>query len=264
MSDVYAPPQARLRETLPVSADAGEGVYPLAVGPLFQATLDRMKEHGAVAVLGTFLLFVGSTVVNMPFAVLPAFVRGVGIGLAGEQGLSEGADVALALVGVVVQLLGIVVQLLSSGYVMLGMARGNLAIARGGPVSLGQYFPTEPGLLAQGMLANLVTTFVIAAGFCLLIVPGVVAMLGLWLWPMALLDERRGVLEALRRSWELTDGHKMDILVWALAMTALTFVVALPTCGLGAVLTLPVLGIGLSLAWLGLVRHQGERLPGPG
>lgn len=263
MSDVYAPPQSNLRETVPMAAGTGKGVYPPAVGPLFTATLDRMKEHGAVALLGTLMLSFGSAAVNMPFAFLPAFVRGLAIGLAGEQGLSEGMDLALALLGVVAQLLGVVMQVLSGGYVLVGMARGNLAIARGGPVSLGDYFPTDPGLLAQGALANLVSTLAIVAGFCLFIVPGVLAMVGLWLWPMALLDERRGALDALRRSWELTDGHKMDILVWHLVMFALGVLVTLPTCGLGLFVVLPMLTIGLSLAWLGLVAHEGERLPAP-
>jgi uncharacterized membrane protein len=51
-------------------------------------------------------------------------------------------------------------------------------------------------------------------GFCLLIVPGIILASGLLMTSFVMKDDEQiGYIDAMKKSWELTDGHKAD-LVW--------------------------------------------------
>lgn len=61
--------------------------------------------------------------------------------------------------------------------------------------------------------ASALSLFVIFGGLLLLVVPGVILMLMLWVVVPVAVTEKPGSLESLRRSRELTDGHRGSLLV---------------------------------------------------
>jgi uncharacterized membrane protein len=53
-----------------------------------------------------------------------------------------------------------------------------------------------------------------AIGFCLLIIPGFIICAGLLMTPFIMKDDEQiGYIDAMKKSWELTNGHKAD-LIW--------------------------------------------------
>lgn len=62
------------------------------------------------------------------------------------------------------------------------------------------------------MVAGLLYLLIVALGTCLLLVPGIIAGLGLSMTFLIMIDEPniRGV-DALKKSWDLMQGHKWDL-----------------------------------------------------
>jgi hypothetical protein len=97
--------------------------------------------------------------------------------------------------------------------------------------SFKRFFP----LLGAGILAVLI----IWGGFLLLIVPGVIFACALAPAIPAVMAERLGPVEAIRRSWALTRGHRASILLAALVLFLIQFGINLVAAVLGIV---PILG----------------------
>jgi uncharacterized membrane protein len=106
--------------------------------------------------------------------------------------------------------------------VLLDAARGKapdfMAILSG----FDRFFP----LLATNVLLMLA----ICSGMVLLIVPGVIASLGLSLAAYYCVDERLGPIASLRASWNATRGHKVQVLVFMLAAMLVSLVGFLACC----------------------------------
>lgn len=65
-------------------------------------------------------------------------------------------------------------------------------------------------LLLTGLLQGLA----IAGGFLLLIIPGVIIYLGLSLVTHVVVDKNLGYVDAIKASWRITDGHKLDLFIF--------------------------------------------------
>jgi membrane-anchored glycerophosphoryl diester phosphodiesterase (GDPDase) len=74
-------------------------------------------------------------------------------------------------------------------------------------------------------------------GFILFVIPGVFLFLGWYICIPVMVVEKRGVLESLSRSWELTKGYKR----WILLLTVILWVV---TVVISTVLTLTSIPFG--------------------
>lgn len=95
----------------------------------------------------------------------------------------------------------------------------------------------EPQFSAYGQQSRKILTFLIAGilysviillGFALLIVPGIYLVLRLQFFSAFIVEEDAGIIESLQRSWNITEGQVLPLLLLALAM--------LGVCLLGAIL----------------------------
>jgi hypothetical protein len=59
---------------------------------------------------------------------------------------------------------------------------------------------------------SILLTLIIAGGYLLFVIPGIVLNLGLTFSSQILVVEKKGVIESLKRSWKLTNGKKIEIL----------------------------------------------------
>lgn len=94
-----------------------------------------------------------------------------------------------------------------------------------------------PLLLLASFLAGMATVF----GLLLLILPGIIVALALAVVVPVMVVENPGPLAALQRSYELTNGHKVQIF-----FIMLIFIVAILLFGLIGGVLVEVLGIGAS------------------
>jgi hypothetical protein len=154
-----------------------------------------------------------------------------------------GSVVGGGLPGAAVQL-GTVVVLVLLG---LGVIRASLAAADGGTPRLGMLLVTDgwgPYLLA----ASLVTVGV-AVGLVLCLVPGVVLGLTWEFYGFVIAEDPAGsTLDALRRSAELTRGHRWQLLGLAVLLVLIN-IVGLLACCVGVVFTIGIAWVTTACAY---------------
>lgn len=84
------------------------------------------------------------------------------------------------------------------------------------------------------MVAGLIGSVLTVIGLCLLIVPGVIIALGLSMtWFIMLDNPNISGVDALRESWRMMDGHKMDLFLLVVRFIGWLLLVFI-TCGIAA------------------------------
>ena len=100
--------------------------------------------------------------------------------------------------------------------VLLGVNKYHLGIVRGENVDLGllkNYFGEALKLVGLYLLIELLTF----GGFILLIIPGVIVALSLMFVYYVYLDYKLGIIGSIKKSFELTKGHRWDLFVLMLS-----------------------------------------------
>ncbi len=253
MSDVYTPPESELLATSsggPPPTD-GRGVYPVEVGTLLSRSWEVLQPMLAPAALATLAIVAVQMVGNMPVA----FIQGV------LQTVMQGADddttrMLIGVLLVLLQIFGVVIGQLTQSFLALGMARGSSKMVTTGVVEVSDFLPFEPMLILRGFGASLLYLFVVTAGTCAFIVPGIMATFGLILWPYAMVVEGHGPVDALKRSWQLTDGAKLSMFGFSFCV-ALGSIVLLPlTLCIGLLVVLPFTYVAYGLIFEGARAHK--------
>lgn len=84
------------------------------------------------------------------------------------------------------------------------------------------------------MAAGIICSILTVIGLCLLIVPGVIIALGLSMtWFIMLDNPNISGVDALRESWRMMDGHKMDLFLLVVRFIGWILLVCI-TCGIAA------------------------------
>ena len=74
-------------------------------------------------------------------------------------------------------------------------------------------------------LAAYVIFFVITAlGFALLIIPGIYLSLRLQFYLASMVDENTGIIESLKRSWEITKGYSLELFILSLIIVLISLI----------------------------------------
>lgn len=167
----------------------------------------------------------------------PVLIWGIG-SVQGEMDLDKFLSVAKTLqrIGIFSTLLNIVLSAALTYGVVMELQGHHASI--GACISKGimRFFPTL-GVVLLSLLC-------IAGGFILLIIPGVILYCMLYVSTQASVLEQPGLLGALKRSRELTSGHKLEIF-------GLLFVLGLLGFGLGKICEIIALPSEISPSTLG-------------
>lgn len=113
------------------------------------------------------------------------------------------------------------------------------------------------GQIVDLLIAGIVTGVIVTIGFVLLIVPGIMAGLGLMLAQYLVMDRGMKGMDAVKESWERMKGHKMDAFLLALASIAIVLAGVI-ACFVGIFVAVPVV-IGAQAAFYN--RVMGESTP---
>ncbi|MFC1866448.1 YciC family protein, partial [Chloroflexota bacterium] len=127
------------------------------------------------------------------------------------------------------------------GPVAFGVSYASLKAARGDRLTVVDMFAAFRNYL-NAVLASLLTGMIIAFGLILLIIPGIIFACKLAFTPYLVVDRKMEVIEAMKTSWRMTDGHAMEVFGIAL--------LAIPVCVAGFLLF--GVGIILSIMWINL------------
>ncbi len=154
---------------------------------------------------------------------------------------------------IVMGLIGIVVNIL----VGLGLTTFFLrAHDRISGVTIGDLWNPEPVWRFIG--AELLAFLIIFVGLLLLVVPGIIASLGLGFTPYVVVDRGLGPVESLKESWRITNGNKWRILLFGLALLGINIIGVL-LLGIGVLASAPISMLALVHAYRFLQTAAGPR-----
>jgi uncharacterized membrane protein len=104
--------------------------------------------------------------------------------------------------------------------------------------------------------AELLGMIIVFVGFLLLIVPGVIAAIGLCFVAYLVVDRGAGPIEALKESWRVTKGHKWQLFLLGLALIGLNLL-GLLALVVGVLVTIPISWLALTHAYRTLQSRAG-------
>lgn len=147
----------------------------------------------------------------------------------------------LLLFGITYGLFTFIYSILLLNPIKYGVSFAYLRAARGDRLEVKDMFDVFKNYW-NAVLANLLVGVIIVIGIVFLIVPGIIFACKLAFVPYLVVDRRMDVIEAVKESWRMTDGH-----AWTVFLIAL---LGIPICILG--LLLFGVGIIFALIWIGL------------
>ncbi len=200
------------------------------------------KKHWAVLFGGVFLVSV--------IAGVPGYIAsGVQAGAELQPGTSE---------YVLVQGVGNLLDGLLSVFFSIGQVRLFLQAARGRTPDFGVLFSGMdrfPAVFVAGLIAGIL--YII--GFVLLIVPMFILIYGLYFATWFVVDHQLGPVEALKKSWEVTNGHKLNLFLFSL-LSILVGLAGCAACLVGIYAAQAVIGVASAIIFL---RLTGEQVAAP-
>ena len=129
-----------------------------------------------------------------------------------------------------------------TGPITVGVAFFHLKIAREEEVDINMLFEGFK-MFGKALGAYLLMMIAIFIGVLLLIIPGIIAALGLSQTFYILNDDPEiGIVDALKFSWELTDGHKFDLLILGLRFLG-WILLSILTLGIGFFFLIPYMNV---------------------
>ncbi len=91
------------------------------------------------------------------------------------------------------------------------MVSGVFQLLRGAPLQIGECLRLAAARWPEVMGLAILTILAVVGGLLLCLLPGIVVICGLFVAMPALLVERLRIIEAMKRSWSLTEGYKTVI-----------------------------------------------------
>lgn len=193
--------------------------------------------------LGLMLpFFVGALVIALP-GVIFGGIRG-GVIAANNGRLDPELAIAFSVGNIVVQIIGLLLR----AWIFGGMFQIALDVARGNSYSIGGVFSGGKHFLSM-LVIQIVLGIAIGLGCMCLVAPGVFLMLALSQSYYCAVDQGLGPIEAIQKSWSITEGQKGDIFVLALIVFGITLL-AILLCCLPVLFVTPVAYLAGAYAYL--------------
>lgn len=195
--------------------------FVLFIGVLLTGLLINVLRYGGIA------LIIGSQVI---FALI---TRTPGMEFS-TQAITAGLTFKIILSSL---LLYFLFKIVDSLYVM-GISRICLDIYDTGESSYAQLFCCLH-LVVYHIIASILFWLMVAFGLILLIIPGLIMAIKFWFFQFFIVDEQVGPLEALQKSSQLVDGHKLEVGTVLLILILINMAAAW-AFGIGLILTIPL------------------------
>lgn len=131
-------------------------------------------------------------------------------------------------------LLGILINV----FLQIGLIKVTLSIIDGRKGDVGELFGGAPHFL-KVLGASLLYGLIVMGGLILLIVPGIIWGIKYFFFDYLIIDEDRDIVEAFRKSGEITRGQLLNLFLFGLLMGVINMGGAM-LCGVGIIFTMPI------------------------
>ena len=156
--------------------------------------------------------------------------------------------------------IGMIIQIGLSTIFNLAMYMFFLKIVRGQEVKIEDLKDLKPFII-PAILTMFLFSLATMGGFFLLVIPAYIFMLGFFYAPVLVIDKNLSPMNAMKGSWRLTDGNKVNILIYFL-LAGLMNLAGMLACGVGMMLTFPITWIGMMMLYDKLA-EPGNAYTGP-
>ncbi len=146
----------------------------------------------------------------------------------------SGSATDVALVSVILSLASSVISV----WLGLGLIRIVLDLVDGHKSELTRLF-SQSGVLVQAIIAGILSGLIIAIGFMLLVIPGIIFAMKLQFVSSLIIDKKLGPIAAIKESWRITDGSLGNLFIFLVLLLVLNFVAMLLLL-IPLLITLPV------------------------
>ena len=120
-----------------------------------------------------------------------------------------------------------ILLILVLAYFMFGYARLMFRLASGERASVREIFKAPREQFVQYFKGKLITFLLLLVGFILLVIPGIIVAIGLSMFTFVFFDKNTKAVEALKTSWAITKGHRVNIFLFGLVVAVASFIVGL-------------------------------------
>lgn len=148
-----------------------------------------------------------------------------------------------------------IVMFLVGAFVRIGASSMWLRILRGQDSSFGAAFKGAGSFFLPMAGTLFLTALAVFGGTLLCLIPGIILTLGLYFVHFMVVDKNIGYVDAIKASWQLTDGHKVSLLI---------FVILAWLLNVGGILACCVGIIGTNAITMGAMAIIYNRLAAPG
>jgi hypothetical protein len=266
----------------PPSAGGGGAIPPRGLGDILSAAFEVYRANAAklitiVAVVVIPLTFLTALFTSMLSNNVQDVATSLQVDPSTGQITSSGSSATTSagnaiLLTLLVALLSFLIQYLLTGALTRGAASSVLGRDVDVQASYGYAFSRLLPLIGLAILVGIV----VALGFVLLIIPGIIFLVFLSMAVPAFVVERLGITASMSRSWNLVKGywwHTLGVIVvtWILAavvtrvLSAIggtSFVGVWITSALGQIITAPFVALVTVLLYVDLrSRHEGLTAP---
>jgi len=132
--------------------------------------------------------------------------------------------------------LGIAYGILVVSPIEYGVSFSYLKASRGDRLEIKNVFEAFQNYW-NAVLASLMVSVIVVIGFILLIVPGIIFACKLAFTPYLIVDQRMEVIEAIKASWRMTNGHAWKVFLIGLLAIPI-FIAGLICFGVGVIISI--------------------------
>jgi hypothetical protein len=198
----YASPQGAYQLAKSTYPDLPVQAQKVSVDSVLNCAWELWKRHLGLLVGVTLTIVAISYAVAIPFGIVQFIFQ------------QNGEDEAAAVVGFLAQLVGQLVQM----YLSIGNVQIALKLARGQPAEFFDLFRGVSRFLPV-LGVSILLGLVVAVGFLLLIVPGVLFLLMFWPCYYLVLDRKTGIFESFSVANTITHGNwATAFLLWVISI----------------------------------------------
>ncbi|MFP4459621.1 MAG: hypothetical protein ACLFSQ_08555 [Candidatus Zixiibacteriota bacterium] len=122
--------------------------------------------------------------------------------------------------------------------IILGFIRIGLKIHRSEDISIGDLFSVTDKLLSY-LIAALLYSIIVGIGTLFFIIPGIYLGIRFGMFPILIVDENLGPIEAFQRSSEMTQGNILNLFLLMIVLNLINVIGSIPF-GLGLFITMPL------------------------
>lgn len=201
---------------------------PIDIEGVVRSGYERTIARNGLLFVGIFYLIslldglfsTGSTQQTMP----PDQIAGPGMGpvpAGGMQPYTPSLGLSPVVAGILSLVLGIVSLVVTIAAIRTFVSEGTEQVPQ-------EYFTDNLVWPALNLLiGGLIFGIIIAIGFILLVIPGLVLLVSLFFWEVYVVMENQNFIEGFQNSWELTGGHRLRLFVLGIVVVIIAMVVSI-------------------------------------